>query len=157
MTNNCLFCNLKNNWIFENEYYYAIFDVHPVSPGHALVIPKTHTISLFDLNSDQWNSLKDAIEETVKIIEKTNFQELYQKIIIEKPTKKSPFFCKKMLSHLGINKKPEGYNIGNNEGEVAGRTIHHLHIQIIPRYKGDVKNPIGGIRTIIPVLGDYKS
>jgi len=61
-----------------------------------------------------------------------------------------------MLKHKSIGKKPEGYNIGNNEGEVAGRTIHHLHIQIIPRYKGDVSNPTGGIRTIIPELGNYK-
>lgn len=75
----------------------------------------------------------------------------------EKPTQKLSFFCERMLLHSGIHKKPEGYNIGNNEGEVAGRTTHHLHIQIIPRYTGDVKNPIGGIRTIIPELGDYKS
>ena len=121
------------------------------------MIPKIHTVSLLDLNTDQWKTLQEAIKETVKIIENTNFQELYKRIILEKPTEKSNFFCEKMLSHLGINKKPEGYNIGNNEGEIAGRTIHHLHIQIIPRYKGDVKNPIGGIRTIIPELGDYKS
>jgi galactose-1-phosphate uridylyltransferase len=123
MTTDCLFCNLKENWIFENEHFFAIFDVHPVSPGHALVIPKAHTVSLLDLNSNQWNSMQEAIKKTVKIIENTNFQELYQKIILEKPTDKSDSFCKKMLSHLGINKKPEGYNIGNNEGEVAGRMI----------------------------------
>lgn len=157
MANNCLFCNLKKNWIFENEHFFGIFDNNSVSPGHALVISKEHVISLLDLNSNQWSSLQEAIKETIKIIENTNFEELYKKIIIEKPSDKSVFFCKKMLSHIGINKKPEGYNIGNNEGEVAGRTIHHLHIHIIPRYKGDVKNPIGGIRTIIPELGDYKS
>jgi histidine triad (HIT) family protein len=157
MATKCLFCNLKRNWIFNNKYFYTIFDSHPVSPGHALVISKTHIVSLLDLNTEQWISLQEAIKETVKIIENTNFIKLYNKIILEKPTEKSDFFCKKMLTHLGISKKPEGYNIGNNEGEVAGRTIHHLHIQIIPRYKGDVKNPIGGIRNIIPGLGDYKN
>ena len=157
MKNNCLFCNLKKNWIFENEFFYAVFDVHPVSPGHALVIPKAHTVSLLDLSQKQWSSLKPAISETIKIIENTKFNELYQKIITEKSTEKSNFFAEKMLSNLGINKKPEAYNIGNNEGEVAGRTIHHLHIQIIPRYKRDTKNPTGGIRTIIPELGNYKS
>lgn len=50
---------------------------------------------------------------------------------------------------------PDGYNIGINEGEAAGRTIHHLHIHIIPRYKGDVKNPRGGVRHIIPEKGNY--
>lgn len=56
-----------------------------------------------------------------------------------------------------INEKyhPDGYNIGLNEGEAAGRTIHHLHIHIIPRYKGDVENPRGGIRHIIPDKGYY--
>ena len=52
---------------------------------------------------------------------------------------------------------PDGYNIGINEGEAAGRTIHHLHIHIIPRYKGDVENPRGGVRHVIPERGDYKS
>jgi len=50
---------------------------------------------------------------------------------------------------------PDGYNIGVNEGEAAGRTIDHLHIQFIPRYKGDVLNPRGGIRNVIPGKGDY--
>jgi diadenosine tetraphosphate (Ap4A) HIT family hydrolase len=50
---------------------------------------------------------------------------------------------------------PDGYNIGINEGKEAGRTIHHLHIHIIPRYKGDVRNPRGGIRHIIPGKGNY--
>jgi len=50
---------------------------------------------------------------------------------------------------------PDGYNVGSNEGEAAGRTIHHLHIHIIPRYFGDVPNPVGGIRNIIPEKGDY--
>jgi diadenosine tetraphosphate (Ap4A) HIT family hydrolase len=50
---------------------------------------------------------------------------------------------------------PDGYNIGINEGETAGRTIHHLHLHLIPRYKGDVPNPRGGIRNIISEKGDY--
>lgn len=56
-----------------------------------------------------------------------------------------------------IDKKysPSAYNIGINDGEAAGRTIHHLHIHIIPRYEGDVKNPKGGIRHIIPEKGFY--
>lgn len=50
---------------------------------------------------------------------------------------------------------PDGYNIGINEGRAAGRTIDHLHIHVIPRYKGDVENPVGGVRNVIPGKGDY--
>ena len=50
---------------------------------------------------------------------------------------------------------PDGYNVGVNEGEAAGRTINHLHIHLIPRYSGDVANPRGGIRNIIPGMGVY--
>ena len=45
---------------------------------------------------------------------------------------------------------PDGYNIGINVGEAAGQSIHHLHIHVIPRYKGDVENPKGGVRGVIP-------
>ncbi len=51
--------------------------------------------------------------------------------------------------------KPNGYNIGTNDGEAAGRTVHHLHVHLIPRYKGDVFDPRGGIRNVIPEKGSY--
>ena len=50
---------------------------------------------------------------------------------------------------------PDGYNIGINEDEAAGQTQHHLHIHLIPRYRGDVKNPRGGVRNIFPKKADY--
>lgn len=45
---------------------------------------------------------------------------------------------------------PDGYNIGINVGKWAGQSISHLHIHVIPRYKGDVENPKGGVRGVIP-------
>lgn len=48
-----------------------------------------------------------------------------------------------------------GFNVGINIGETAGQTIPHVHIHLIPRYKGDVKEPIGGVRNIIPGKGNY--
>ena len=49
----------------------------------------------------------------------------------------------------------EGFNIGINNGSVAGQTIFHCHIHLIPRRIGDVANPIGGVRNIIPGKGEY--
>ena len=45
---------------------------------------------------------------------------------------------------------PDGFNIGINVNEVAGQTVWHVHIHLIPRYKGDVKHPEGGVRGVIP-------
>ncbi len=58
-----------------------------------------------------------------------------------------------------INKRylAKGFNIGVNDGEVAGQTINHLHIHLIPRYNGDVSNPKGGIRWMFPDKADYWS
>lgn len=44
---------------------------------------------------------------------------------------------------------PDGYNIGLNCGEWAGQTVMHCHMHVIPRYKGDIENPRGGVRKII--------
>jgi len=51
--------------------------------------------------------------------------------------------------------KPDGYNIGINDGEAAGQTVNHLHIHLIPRYKGDSPDPRGGIRWIFPDKASY--
>lgn len=50
---------------------------------------------------------------------------------------------------------PDGYNIGMNCGEAAGQTVPHLHIHVIPRYKGDMEDPRGGVRHVIPEKGNY--
>lgn len=50
---------------------------------------------------------------------------------------------------------PQGFNVGFNAGEVAGQTVDHLHIHVIPRYAGDVADPRGGIRNVIADKGNY--
>lgn len=50
---------------------------------------------------------------------------------------------------------PQGYNIGVNCGKASGQTIPHCHIHIIPRYEGDVEDPRGGIRGVIPNKQKY--
>ncbi|MBM3273265.1 HIT family protein [Candidatus Kaiserbacteria bacterium] len=51
--------------------------------------------------------------------------------------------------------QPHGYNIGINDGPAAGQTVPHLHIHLIPRYKGDLPDPRGGVRWVIPEKAKY--
>ena len=50
---------------------------------------------------------------------------------------------------------PDGYNLGVNVGQAAGQTVGHVHIHLIPRYAGDVEDPRGGIRWVIPAKARY--
>jgi diadenosine tetraphosphate (Ap4A) HIT family hydrolase len=51
--------------------------------------------------------------------------------------------------------QPQGYNVGINDGAAAGQTVPHLHIHLIPRYRGDRPDPRGGVRWIFPDKADY--
>ncbi|QLI80856.1 HIT family protein [Chitinibacter fontanus] len=51
--------------------------------------------------------------------------------------------------------KPNAYNIGINDGPAAGQTVPHLHIHLIPRFDGDMADPRGGVRYVIPEKADY--
>ncbi len=61
----------------------------------------------------------------------------------------------KVKKILDYRYKPDGFNIGVNCGDAAGQTIKHLHIHIIPRYKGDIEDPSGGVRGVIPTRQKY--
>lgn len=116
----CIFCDIKDNpdnIVVQNELAFAIYDKHPVSKGHILVIPKRHFESFFEATEEEIVSLYQLINE-----------------------------CKKIIDEQF---KPSGYNVGVNVGYDAGQTVFHLHIHLIPRYKGDTTHPIGsGIRHI---------
>lgn len=56
---------------------------------------------------------------------------------------------------IEASRSPDGYNIGINDGAAAGQTVAHLHLHVIPRYEGDVPDPRGGIRWVIPERARY--
>ncbi len=127
MSDTCIFCEKnfpeESGIFFENNAYYSKWEKYPVSPGHVLIVSQRHAGSIFDLTSDEFSQMQEAIIQAKKIVDKKY--------------------------------EPDGYNIGINDGKAAGQTIPHLHIHLIPRYNGDINNPIGGVRNIIPEKGDY--
>ncbi len=63
--------------------------------------------------------------------------------------------AKQIQKLLSKQYNPNGYNVGFNDLKAAGQSIPHCHMHIIPRYQGDVKNPRGGIRGVIPGKQNY--
>ena len=74
-------------------------------------------------------------------------------------TSEEQISCWEMVNDLKIilteKYHPDGFNIGINVSEAAGQTIPHVHIHLMPRYKGDVKEPEGGVRGVIPEKRKY--
>jgi len=58
-------------------------------------------------------------------------------------------------TQLAREYSPDAWNIGINDGQEAGQTVPHLHIHVIPRYQGDVPDPRGGVRWVIPDKAVY--
>ena len=56
---------------------------------------------------------------------------------------------------LDAELQPQGYNIGINDGAAAGQTVPHLHLHLIPRFEGDLPDPRGGVRWVIPEKAKY--
>lgn len=84
----------------------------------------------------------------VLIIPKRHFDNFFE---ITEEEKQAVFdLLNQCKANLETKYKPDGYNIGINVGEAAGQTVWHLHVHLIPRYKGDIDNPRGGVRGVIP-------
>ena len=158
---NCYFCKVSRGeadpFIFENRSFISIFDTSPVNPGHALIIPRRHIASIFNLNKMEEADYFDAIRGVKAVVEKTDMLELYKNMIEMVTEQGRPTeHIETVLQLPFIKNKPDAYTIGNNDGREAGRSIDHLHVILLPRYKGDVENPRGGIRNIIPGRANYQ-
>lgn len=120
----CPFCPPqlgRERLLAENDLALATFDLNPVSAGHALVIPRRHVETVFDLAEAELTALLPLIRGVRDAVEQT--------------------------------RRPDGYNIGWNIGEAAGQSVPHLHCHVIPRYRGDVPVPRGGIRNLLLIAG----
>jgi superfamily II DNA or RNA helicase/diadenosine tetraphosphate (Ap4A) HIT family hydrolase/HKD family nuclease len=113
-----------SEWIAENSLAFAIHDRYPVSPGHALVIPRRQIPDWWTASREERIALLDLVDEVKGLLD-------------------------------GRDPRPDGYNVGFNAGDAAGQTVHHLHVHVIPRYVGDMADPRGGVRHVIPSRGNY--
>ena len=138
MSDNCPFCdmlenNISRKVIADNDLAFCIPDGYPVTDGHALIIPKRHVDSFFDITEEERTALFSLLN--------------LAKVSIESAV-------------IGSNEeiqKPAGYNIGINDGPAAGQTVPHLHIHLIPRYENSMADPRGGVRWVVPEKAPYWS
>jgi diadenosine tetraphosphate (Ap4A) HIT family hydrolase len=121
----CPFCSPGGNErvFHSDDLIVALWDGFPVSPGHALVVPRRHVAGWFDATPEERAALVYGLD-------------LARAAILERYA-------------------PDGFNIGINVGEAAGQTVFHLHVHLIPRYKGDVEDPRGGVRHVVPSKARY--
>jgi diadenosine tetraphosphate (Ap4A) HIT family hydrolase len=108
-----------------DDLFAVVSDKFPVSPGHILIIPRRPLIRFRELN---------ALEKT-RLLE---WVEWAQERLLQ--TRTPP---------------PEAFNLGVNDGKAAGQTIPQFHFHVVPRQHGDVPDPRGGIRWVIPEKAKY--
>ena len=146
----CPFCHIDaQRIIHQNQHGFAVRDGFPVSPGHSLVILKRHVGSFFDLSREEQHALLDLLNETKQ-----------QLCHSEREAEESPPLSSRdssLSSRACEGSPPSSFNIGINDGPAAGQTVAHCHIHLSPRYEGDVKDPRGGVRWILPEKADYWS
>ncbi len=157
----CYFCRVSRGetdpFVFENRSFVGVFDTNPVNPGHALVVPRRHVESVFELNEEEQADYFDALRGLKRVIETTDLADLYREMLGRDYLQDRPKdHIKTVLQLEFLGQKADAYNVGNNDGREAGRSIDHLHVILLPRYRGDVENPRGGIRNVIPSRAHYQ-
>lgn len=125
---NCLFCQMAQGQKSVN--YFAKFKYCYAIEDRFPVSPG-HVLLIPYQHMDHWFTANKEVREDIM-----NALEVVKKQIDEKY-------------------QPQGYNVGMNCGIVAGQTIMHLHVHLIPRYQGDMENPKGDVRGVIPSKQSY--
>ena len=123
----CIFCNKTNCKIIElSKYFFIIRDT-------AYPVTQHHTLIITNRHIEDFFDLTDSEIVNLNKIMKEQKKEL-----------------------LKLDKTITGFNVGVNIGKDAGQSIKHCHIHLIPRRKGDVGDPQGGVRGVIPSKQKYK-
>lgn len=123
----------SGDWVAETDLAFAVRDRFPVSPGHTLVVPRRVIPQWWDATPEEQQAIMGLVDQVRSDL--LNDQS--------------------RLRMLPGTPRPAGFNVGFNAGEAAGQTVHHLHVHVIPRYAGDMADPRGGVRHVIPEKGNY--
>ena len=123
--NPCIFCNEKKNNIIDEN-------------GHAYASYDPYPVS----------------EKHCLIVPKRHVKDYFDL------SEKEILACNQLIKSMKIqieekDKSVKGFNIGTNSGKAAGQSIMHCHVHLIPRREGDVKNPQGEVRSVIPLKQYY--
>ena len=126
-TEDCIFCSKTNcKVISSSKHFFIIRDT-------SYPVTKHHTLIITNRHIDDFFDLtEDEMSDLDKVLKKQ----------------------KKELKNL--DKDISAFNVGVNIGKDAGQSIMHCHIHLIPRRKGDVEDPRGGVRGVIPEKQKYK-
>jgi diadenosine tetraphosphate (Ap4A) HIT family hydrolase len=124
----CPFCSIDPRRIVaRSDLTLTLRDGVPVSPGHTLVIPRRHFSDLFDATAEEMAEIWQALRKAAA----------------------------GFAAGADSEYRADGFNVGVNVGAAAGQTVMHVHVHLIPRYRGDQADPRGGIRRMFPELADY--
>jgi diadenosine tetraphosphate (Ap4A) HIT family hydrolase len=156
---NCFFCNPNKNreiFLYQGKYLDSFLEDCPVSPGHFLIFPKRHIALFSEMNEIEWHELYIAINNSLKSLKALDLEKSYKHILENTDYDTSSWYINNILKSPFLKNPIEAYNIGLNDGYTAGKTVEHLHWHVIPRFPMDVPSPEGGVRNVIPSLGNYK-
>ncbi len=110
MSSECVFCKIVAGQIpcyrvYEDPHTLAFLDIGPLAEGHLLIIPRTHSAMLADMDPDTMGHLARQFPRLARAVQQ-------------------------------VTGAP-AYNLLQNNGEIAGQAVHHVHFHIIPRQQGD--------------------
>jgi diadenosine tetraphosphate (Ap4A) HIT family hydrolase len=109
----------------QDDLFAVVRDRYPVAPGHTLIIPRRPVQRFHELTVAEKARLLEWVDWAQQHLEST------------------------------LSPAPDGFNLGVNDGKAAGQTMPQFHFHVIPRCAGDVADPRGGMRWVIPAKARY--
>ncbi len=147
----CVFCeelNRGENAVMCNNLWSARWDGYPVTPGHVEILPIRHVQFFDDLTEQELNIMMRFVREVINAIKRTNLRSLYESMLVSGNIDDVSYIHNVMEAMTKRPGPPDAFNMGLNDGPIAGQSVAHLHLHIMPRWNGDVEHPKGGVRNL---------